>query len=400
MTRFSCRNFMPFSAQSVLTAFAFLLVFNPIFAEAVDTRTPMKPEFEVYFTQPEIGKSGGIDTALVDMIDGAQTRIDASIFQLQRQPVINALERAARRLGPCNVRLITDLGYRDEPGYTQGYQQLERAGITIVDETCAGRADSDLFMHNKYVIADLNYVWTGSYNVTEFGSLVFHENAVKVHSPDLALGFLEEYNEMWGSPDCIPGCGRGSRFGWIKSPSSRNNFDVNGTLVEAYFTPGDSARDEIIDHINNSVQGIYFCIFAFTRTDIADAMLQRLNDGVVVQGVFDELQTDNNFNQYPVMQGIADVKIHSEVDPHGALLHHKFMVLDPFGPDPRVITGAYNWSSSAESRNDENILVIHDRAVAEAYYCEVYRRYHGEECDPSMFPTPMPQPTPTSDPTR
>ena len=35
-----------------------------------------------------------------------------------------------------------------------------------------------------------------------------------------------------------------------------------------------------------------------------------------------------------------------------------------------VITGSYNFSRNAEENNDENVLIIHDTAIAAAYLAE------------------------------
>jgi phosphatidylserine/phosphatidylglycerophosphate/cardiolipin synthase-like enzyme len=50
-------------------------------------------------------------------------------------------------------------------------------------------------------------------------------------------------------------------------------------------------------------------------------------------------------------------------------MHHKFMVID----GEIVVTGSYNWSAAAEERNDENLVVIRDRGVAEAFEREFER---------------------------
>ncbi len=51
-------------------------------------------------------------------------------------------------------------------------------------------------------------------------------------------------------------------------------------------------------------------------------------------------------------------------------MHHKFIVVDNFNAsaDPLVLLGSHNWSTSAETRNDENTLVIHDKTIADQYY--------------------------------
>ena len=55
-------------------------------------------------------------------------------------------------------------------------------------------------------------------------------------------------------------------------------------------------------------------------------------------------------------------------NPNKVWLHHKFVVID-YGTDhPVVITGSHNLSDVAEKQNDDALLVIRDRAVAERYY--------------------------------
>jgi phosphatidylserine/phosphatidylglycerophosphate/cardiolipin synthase-like enzyme len=43
--------------------------------------------------------------------------------------------------------------------------------------------------------------------------------------------------------------------------------------------------------------------------------------------------------------------------------------------DETVILGSYNFSQSAETRNDENVLIIHDAAVAGRFVEEFGRIY-------------------------
>ena len=44
------------------------------------------------------------------------------------------------------------------------------------------------------------------------------------------------------------------------------------------------------------------------------------------------------------------------------------MLIDHGTDRPVVITGSHNLSASAEDKNDEALVVIRDRAVAESYY--------------------------------
>jgi len=52
-------------------------------------------------------------------------------------------------------------------------------------------------------------------------------------------------------------------------------------------------------------------------------------------------------------------------------MHHKVIIIDK----RRVLTGSYNFSKSANKRNDENILMIDNKKIAKEYLKEFYRLY-------------------------
>ena len=51
------------------------------------------------------------------------------------------------------------------------------------------------------------------------------------------------------------------------------------------------------------------------------------------------------------------------IDAKHAIAHNKVMIID----GEAVITGSYNFTKAAVERNAENILVVHDRALADKY---------------------------------
>ena len=60
-----------------------------------------------------------------------------------------------------------------------------------------------------------------------------------------------------------------------------------------------------------------------------------------------------------------------------ALLHHKYALADAELSDATqfVITGSHNWTSAAESSNNENTLIIRNNGVANFYLQEFAARY-------------------------
>jgi len=52
-----------------------------------------------------------------------------------------------------------------------------------------------------------------------------------------------------------------------------------------------------------------------------------------------------------------------KIDSEHAIAHNKVMVIDGV----TVITGSFNFTKAAEENNAENLLVIHDKALADRY---------------------------------
>jgi phosphatidylserine/phosphatidylglycerophosphate/cardiolipin synthase-like enzyme len=57
-------------------------------------------------------------------------------------------------------------------------------------------------------------------------------------------------------------------------------------------------------------------------------------------------------------------------------LHTKYMLVDPLGPNPLVVSGSANFSGASTTDNDENMLIIQgDNRVADIYLGEFMRLY-------------------------
>ena len=98
-------------------------------------------------------------------------------------------------------------------------------------------------------------------------------------------------------------------------------------------------------------------------------MLERARAGVTVAGVFDESQVKSNRGGEYDNLAASGLDVHLDGSPDR--MHHKVIVVD----ERVVITGSYNFSASAEERNDENTLIIHSPEIAAHYLKEFERVY-------------------------
>lgn len=66
----------------------------------------------------------------------------------------------------------------------------------------------------------------------------------------------------------------------------------------------------------------------------------------------------------------------SGLNVHVKYLHTKYLLVDPLGPNPLVVSGSANFSAASTTDNDENMLIIRgDKRVADIYLGEFMRLY-------------------------
>lgn len=286
-----------------------------------------------------------MEQALLDRLNAAAASVDVALYELDRISVRDALIAAHNR--SVAVRVVTD----DEDGYGDNavhFQALEAAGIPVVHDNRSS------LMHNKFIIIDGRYVWTGSTNLTDNGLTLNHNNSLLFDAADLAAIFTTEFEEMFTS----------GLFGTAKSDNTDHTLSYDGADLEIYFSPSDGALTELIAEVNAAQDSVHFAIFSFTDDPLREALIAARNRGVSVRGVWDTLGAAN---QYSEDETLCSAGIALKRDTFSGILHHKFMVIDAGGASPVLITGSMNWSGAGADRNDENTLIYHDADAAQAY---------------------------------
>ena len=89
--------------------------------------------------------------------------------------------------------------------------------------------------------------------------------------------------------------------------------------------------------------------------------------------LFDD-SIDSNVSVFPDM---IDWGMDVYLDSDNFTLHHKYMIIDGFnaGEESVLITGSHNWSTSAETRHNENTIIIYDSLIVNQYVQEFAARY-------------------------
>ena len=91
-----------------------------------------------------------------------------------------------------------------------------------------------------------------------------------------------------------------------------------------------------------------------------------LNKNAEIKGVVEARSSEGEYSQY---LRLRDFGINVLKDKNKKTMHHKVFIIDK----NIVITGSFNPTESADKRNDENILIIHDSTIAGKYLGEFDR---------------------------
>jgi phosphatidylserine/phosphatidylglycerophosphate/cardiolipin synthase-like enzyme len=130
--------------------------------------------------------------------------------------------------------------------------------------------------------------------------------------------------------------------------------------TEVYFSLYDNPQKEIIKNINQAEAFINIAMYIFTDIEIALPLVKARERGVKVRLYLDKEQIDYQYSQsrFLVQKGIK-IRISS----NNYIMHHKFAIID----NRILLTGSYNWTFSANHRNDENLMVIDDPEIIEIF---------------------------------
>ncbi len=316
------------------------------------TSAPSADWLQVYFTDPASPRAkeyvGGPDEALAAAMHQARLSLDVAVYSLNLWSLRDALLAAHRR--GVNVRIVMESDNMD----SDEAQVLIAAGIPILGDRREG------LMHDKFVVIDRQEVWTGSLNFTTGGAYKDDNNLVRIRSVKVAQDYTTEFDEMFVDDKFGPA---------TVADTPYPNLTVDGTPLEIYYSPDDGVAARLVALIQAAQESLYFLAFSFTSNDLGAAVMERAEAGVTVAGVMDAGQVNSNQGtEYdPFRQAGLDIRL----DGNPGLMHHKLFIIDR----NIVITGSYNFSASAEERNDENVVIIFNPDIAAQYLAEFQRVY-------------------------
>lgn len=311
-----------------------------------------KSFWQVYFNAAPVSQNradynNGAEMPLVAAIGTVQSTLDIAAFEWN-SPALTEAVLAAHQRGVV-VRMVADNEHTIEDSDTT-IDQLVEAGIPIVYD------QKSALMHNKFMIMDRSTVWTGSMNYTINDIYRNNNHMVALRSRRAAEVYQAEFDEMFIQRE----------FSRKRAPVVEGDFTQDGTPIRIMFAPEGNIVPTLAELLSTAQSSIKFMAFSFTLEPLANVLLERAADDVVVEGVFETIGADTTASR---LRQLRCAGLDARVDGNPYRLHHKVFIID----DTTVVFGSFNFSNSAADTNDENLVIISDRDFAAQFNAEYLR---------------------------
>lgn len=146
-------------------------------------------------------------------------------------------------------------------------------------------------------------------------------------------------------------------------PCRLNAVDVvlNDAPAKVFFSPDGGAARGILREIGQATREVLVQAYLFTSRPIQSALLKAQKRGVNVEVILDKnVQKDS---RYITAKALRTGGVTVWLDDRHANAHNKIVIIDR----ETVITGSFNFTYAAESKNAENVLIIRSQNLAGHY---------------------------------
>lgn len=358
-----------------------------------------------------------LQNAIIEFIDQAKKgdTLLACFYEFHYKPIVQKFKDAIDR--GVNVSIIIDAkDNKEEFPKDENLKTMSAVGIPKKN-IFLRKANQSSIQHNKFIVFLKGRsqapaaVWTGSTNISEGG--IFGQTNVGhwVRNERTA----ESYRKYWEILKQDPG----GQPNESRSEKTKDNKAFKKQVVALHkdFESG------ALDKIPRGVTPIFSPRVGAAMLSNYAAMLDNAKDfGAItfafgVNNVFREVLSDNNqksqlifmllekqdkpkegaekeftklrasHNIYqawgsyirdPLYQWTKEVNNRIlGLNKHVMYIHSKFMLVDPLGDEPIIVTGSANFSKASTVSNDENMLIIKgNKRAADIYFTEFNRLFN------------------------
>jgi len=332
--------------------------------------------------------SRGLFRAMLRFIwqaNGPDWGLRVAAYEFQQGAVLDALKRASER--GADVKIVFDARVKEGGPADANWEAIRNAGIEhlVIPRTASPSAIS----HNKFIVllhkgeqAEPVEVWTGSTNFTD-GGIFGHSNCGHVvRDPAVAGAYFDYWNELVADPtmaELRPQTERISPTPAHPPPKGTSAvFSPRKTLeiLQWYADRMDAAKSAVFLTAAFGVNDLFEDVLKQQKPYLRYVLLERkdqdtqqLKSNILNRIVAGNILEPNEFERW-LEEQLTGLNVHVRY------IHTKYMLIDPLGSDPLVITGSANFSNASTQNNDENMLLIRgDPRVADLYLTEFMRLF-------------------------
>ena len=345
--------------------------------------------------------SRGLYEAMVKFVQSCvphQHKLRVAAYEFNYEPFLLELKNASDR--GVDVQIIYDRR-QDDPG-NANETAVNKIGIAGI---CIKRTQGKEYIsHNKFMVKldgdDPVSVWTGGTNFS-IGGIFGHSNVAHVvEQPPIAKQYLKYWEDLHADPvekairnqtetiNQVPGIPIASGTAALFSP--RNSLDA----LNFYGKLAKTAKDGLFMTFAFGLNAIFKDVYKTSTAKVRFALLEKKTrpmpnktDAQKAAKAAEEQTIQDLRNQPENVFAIGNLITTNKFDgwvkesltnlnKNVKYIHNKFMLIDPLGEDPIVITGSANFSNASTTDNDENMLIIRgNKRVADIYIGEFMRLF-------------------------
>jgi phosphatidylserine/phosphatidylglycerophosphate/cardiolipin synthase-like enzyme len=343
--------------------------------------------------------SRGLLEALTAFLNraGPGSAIHGAVYEFQWPAALAAVKQARDRGAEVRI-LFDDIGAGKKNSSGPSKKNRVAVAQAKIKPLCKGITNGTI-MHNKFFILSQNgepkAVWTGSTNLTENG-IFGHSNVGHiVEDPAVTRAFMDYWNRLDKDPK-VDDAYRGANAAATPTPP-----DPWNAATSAVFSPRGTDLDALEWYVALAAgaQRGLFMTFPFGMQEKFKAVYRK-DDSILRMALLDRAygspkskkQDEKDIleirSRPNVLMAIGNRIVTNSFDRWLAELsrivpavnvpwvHTKYMLIDPLGDSPTLVTGSANFSVASTEANDENMLVIRgDRRIADIYFGEFLRLY-------------------------
>lgn len=315
--------------------------------------------------------------------DAKDYRLRAMLYEFRYLPIGRAFGVARKAGADVAIR------YDAQDYKTDNEAMIAKAGIKTI---CKPQKSRGGIRHNKFIVLIRKNtpiaVWTGSTNISA-GGIFGHSNVGHiVWDETIAQRYLDYWDRL-ASPTVTRAPLKSANLAVEPTPA-RHTPPPTDRLLTLYSPRDEDGAEETLKWYADVMGGaarIMCMTFAFNLDQFFRDVLLRKDD-TLRYAVFDKnlaADVEHQIEQVHNTVIAAGAKL-AKGDMENFLgetltgfntnyyIHDKFMLVDPLGDDPIVVTGSANFSRPSQTVNDENMLVVRaNTRIADIYFGEFMR---------------------------